>query len=186
VRRSIIACLVALVAMRVIAAGYGLKPGLWETHMVKQIVDGKDMTAQIAAAAAQMQKMMANLSPEQRARMETMVKGGGANGAFQMCISPEMANRDKPIVDREGHCQPATFNRSGNRTTYEFTCSSNGGTMTGKGVATATGDVIASQVDTTSTRADGTTHVTHTETEMKYLGADCGDVKPYTPPKASP
>jgi hypothetical protein len=189
-RKSVFACLTAFAATQVFAGGYGLKAGLWETHLVKQVMDGRDMTAQVAGAAAQMQQAMANMTPEQRARMEAMMKdrGGPAlsnNGTVRMCISPEMANRDKPMVDREG-CEPATINRSGNHTTFEFSCTRNGNVTSGKGEATANGDTIATVVDTTIHRANGETHVMHSESEMKFLGADCGDVKPITPPKPAP
>ena len=126
VRNSLIACGVVLIALRVVAAGFGLKPGLWETQVIKQVVDGKDTTAQINGATAQMQKMMANMSPDQRAKMEAMFKSNGASlepgGGLRLCISPEMANRDTPWVDPKGRCQPAKVSRSGNQATFEVNC----------------------------------------------------------------
>jgi hypothetical protein len=189
-RKSVLACLIALAAIQVSAGGIGLKPGLWETRLVKQVMDGRDNSAQIAGAAAQRQQAMANMTPEQRARMEAMMKdrGGptaGSNGTMRMCISPEMASRDKPLIDREG-CEPATVNRSGNHTTFEFSCTRNGNVTSGKGETTTSGDTISTVVDTTIHRASGETHVMHSESEMKFLGADCGDVKPLTVPKTTP
>jgi hypothetical protein len=191
VRNSLIACGVIVAAVPVAAAVLGLKPGLWETHVTKQVVDGKDMTATINGAAAQLQKMMANLSPDQRAKMEAMMKEHGAamasgDGAIRMCVSPEMANRDTAWVDPKGHCQPVKLIRSGNQASFEINCAENGNTTTGKGLSTMSGDVVTSQVDMTSHGADGQTHVAHTETEMKFLGADCGALKPpATVPSAS-
>jgi hypothetical protein len=189
-RKSMLAWLFALAAIQVFADGIGLKPGLWETRVVKQLMDGRDMSAQIAGASAQMQQAMANMTPEQRARMDAMMKdrGGptvGSNGTIRMCISPEMASRDKPRIDREG-CEPATVSRSGNHATFEFSCTRNGNVTSGKGEATTRGDSISTVVDTTVRRASGETHVMHSETEMKFLGADCGDVKPIRPPKTAP
>jgi hypothetical protein len=191
--KSRIAWLVVLAATQVAAAGFGLKPGLWESRVVKQVMDGRDMTAQIAGAASQMQQAMANLPPEQRARMDVMMKsqGGmsmGSNGTFKMCITAEEANRDRPIIDRQGtgHCEPSSVTHSGNHSTFTISCSSNGNVTTGKGESTASGDLISSQVDITVHRADGSTHQTHTETEMKFLGADCGDVKPMSMPSPAP
>jgi hypothetical protein len=102
-----------------------------------------------------------------------------------MCISPEEASRDKPVLDREGRCQPAIVTHSGNHTTFTINCSSNGNTTTGKGESTAVGDVITSQIDMTVRKANGETHTMHNESEMKFLGPDCGDVKPMPSPKAS-
>ncbi len=189
-RKPMIAGLVTLAVLPALAGGFGLKPGLWETRVVKQVVDGRDISAQIAGATSQMQQAMAAMPPEQRARVEAMMKqhggaGIGSDGGVRICISPEMASRDKPFVDREGHCQPATINRSGEHTTFEFSCSWNGVESTGKGDATIFGDVIRTQVDTKTQKAGGETHLTHSETEMKFLGSDCGSVKPMPLPDAS-
>lgn len=189
-RNPVIASLVALVASTALAGGFGLKPGLWETHVVKQVVDGRDVSAQIAGAASQLQQAMAAVPPEQRARLEAMLKqhGGpaiGSDGAVRICISPEMASRDKPIVDGEGRCQPATVNRSGNHTTFEFSCSWKGVESTGKGDSMVIGDMIRTQLDVKTHNASGETHVTHSETEMKFVAPDCGGVKPLPLPDAS-
>lgn len=188
--KSVFSCLMVLAAMSAFAAETMLKPGLWEIKVVKQVIDGRDMSAQMAAASAHMQQMqqeMANMPPEQRARMQAMLAQSGAgtsgDGGFRVCISPEMAKRNVPIVDKEGHCQPATVTHSGNQTTYEFSCSSNGSTRTGKGEVTSSGDVITNRIDMTSHTASGATHVMHSESQMHYLGSDCGDVKPVDVPK---
>jgi hypothetical protein len=175
-----------LAAINAFGTGFGLKPGLWESKVVKQVVDGRDTSAQMADAGSKMQQAMANMPAEQRARMEAMMKqhGGptmGSDGSVKMCISPEEASQDRPVVDRERRCQPATITRAGNRTTFTINCSSNGTVTTGKGESTATGDTISSEVDMTTKKANGETHVLHTETAMRFLGSDCGDVKPMAP-----
>jgi hypothetical protein len=185
--KSLFSCLLVLAALSAFAAGMGLKPGLWEVKVIKQVIDGRDMTAQIAAASANMQQAMANMPPEQRARMQAMVgnngAGQGGSGGFRICVSPEMAKRNAPMVDKEGRCQPGTVTHSGNETTYEFSCNINGNASEGKGQVTAAGDVITNRMDMTSHAANGKTRVMHTESEMHYLGSDCGDVKPIEPPK---
>jgi Protein of unknown function (DUF3617) len=185
-RRSLIVCLVALIALDAYAAGFGLKPGLWEVRVVKQIVDGRDVSAQVAGATAQLQQLMANMPAEQRAKIDAMLKdkgiSQGSDGNFHLCVSPEMAKLDKPIVDKDGHCQPATLKHSGNKTTYEFNCTANGVTSSGKGEATVAGDLITTQTDATTKNTSGATHVMHNESEMKFLGADCGNVKPPSAP----
>jgi hypothetical protein len=184
--RTLVVCLVALAALLAHATGVGLKPGLWEVRVVKQVVDGRDTTATMAAQAAQMQQTLARMSPEQRAQMEAMFKQKGispvSDGGYRLCISPEMAKRDTPVVDRDGRCQPIKVTHSGNRTNYEINCSSNGITSVGKGESTAAGDLITTRSDMTMTRANGPPRVMHSESEMKYLGTDCGDVKPPAPP----
>jgi Protein of unknown function (DUF3617) len=185
-KQSLAVGLIALTAVCAYAAGMGLKAGLWEVRMVKQVIDDRDMTAQMSAQAAQMQQMMASMPPEQRAKMEEAFKqrgiSQGGTGGFRMCVTPEMAKRDAPIVDREGRCQPASFTHSGNQTTFEFSCTTNGNTTAGKGEAVSSGDLITTRVDMTIKNANGQSHVMHNESEMKFLGSDCGDVKPIAPP----
>ncbi|MGA2341647.1 MAG: DUF3617 domain-containing protein [Steroidobacteraceae bacterium] len=180
-------CLLAFFALASYAGGLGLKPGLYEVKIVKQVVDGRDMTAQIAASAERMQQMMANMTPDQRAQMQAMMPKAGAglgdNGNFRICISPEFAKRDQPVIDKEGHCQPATVKHDGNVTSYEFSCSSNGGTRQGKGESVSNGDVLTNRVDMTMTQSSGQTRKLHNESEMHYLGPDCGAVKPFDAPK---
>jgi len=187
VSKASLSCLFVFAAFCCYAADFGLKPGLWEVKVLKQVMDGRDMSAQMAAASANLQQAMANMPPEQRARMEAMMPksgaGLGANGSVRICVSPEMAKRNTPFVDKDGHCQPATVTHTGNVTSYQFSCSSNGSTREGKGEATSAGDLITNRVDMTTHSANGTTHIMHNESEMHYLGADCGDVKPIEPPK---
>jgi hypothetical protein len=193
-RKQLVVVVVAVAAFAAIdglAAGFGLKPGLWESRIIKHVMDGRDMTSQMTGAMSQMQNTLSRLPPEQRAQMEAMMKqrGGmtmGTEGTTKMCISPEMAARDQPIVDQEGRCQPAKVNHSGNHTAFEINCSVNGTVMTGNGESTARGDLIANRVDMNIRRGNGETHVLHTETEMKFLGSDCGDVKPFSLPKTKP
>ena len=180
-KRLIVAASLAVLASSPCAQTTGMKAGLWEMRTLKQVMDGKDMQAQMAAAQAQMQQAMANMPPEQRKQMEaTMAKQGAAmsgGGAHRMCISPEMAARDKPMVDPEGRCEPAKVSRSGNKTSYEFNCKSDGRSMVGKGDSTFAGDTITSRMDMTTSDATGK-HTMQTEQQMKYLGADCGGLKP--------
>lgn len=188
-RRFVFAGLVTLVTAPAWGAGYGLKPGLWQSRMVKEIVDGRDMTAQMVGMASQMRQELARFPPEQRARIEAMMKahGGasmGADATVKMCITPALSKRQSPFLDRSGHCQPATMTRIGNRTNFTINCRFNGNTTVGKGESTATGDIITSRIDMTTHSGDGKTRVVHSETEMKYLGPDCGDVKPISVPKA--
>jgi hypothetical protein len=166
------------------AADSHLKPGLWEVRVVKQVVDGKDQSAQMSGMAAQMQQAMASMTPDQRARVEAMMKSRiGSDGAIRICLSPEMAKRDTPMIDKEGRCQPASVQRSGDHISYEINCTSNGTTTKGKGESTFSADVVSSRNDITMIQG-GTTHAMQTETEMRFVGADCGDVKPFTPPAA--
>jgi hypothetical protein len=175
-RKSIVAVLVAL-SGTAFAQGSGLKPGLWEVKQLKQVMDGRDMNAQMAAAQAQMQQSLAKLPPEQRKQMEAMMGKQGAGGGTRICISPAMAARDKPMVDPDGRCEPAKVSRSGNKTSFEFNCTRDGRTMVGKGESTVSSDLVQTRMDMTTTDATGR-HTMQNESQMKYLGPDCQGIKP--------
>jgi hypothetical protein len=169
-------------------AGFGLKPGLWELRIVKQIVDGHDHTAEILGASAKMQQLLANLPPDQRARMESVMKqrgiAPGAEGGLKICVTPEMAKRDRPIIDPKGHCQPATVTHTGNTTHFTYECTANGETLDGSGEARASGDLITISADVTATRAGAPPRQLHNETELHFIGASCGDVEPSPSPQS--
>jgi hypothetical protein len=162
------------------ADGPGLKAGLWEVKVVHQLVDGKDMTAQLSAAQERMQQSLGSLSPAQRSQMEAMLgrqAAAGTGGGQRVCISAAMAARNKPMADPRTHCEPTSVNHAGNRTTYEFNCSSGGRTTVGKGESVASGDQVHTSVDMTVTDARGT-HTMQSESQMSYLGGDCQGIKP--------
>jgi hypothetical protein len=179
-KKSVLAILVAL-GTTAYADTPAMKAGLWEMTVVRQVMDGRDMSAQMAAAQAQMQQAMAKMSPAQRKQMESMMGsqggGGSGGGAMRICVSPAMAARDKPMVDPEGRCEPAKVSRSGNKTSFEFNCTTGGRTSVGKGETVVSGDSMTTRMDMTTTDAHGR-HTMQNETQMKYLGADCQGVKP--------
>ena len=166
------------------AQSSSLKAGLWEIKPIRQVVDGRDMSAQMASAQAKMQQEMANMTPDQRKQMEAMTKSlgagvpsqGGLAGGTRICVSPAMAAKNAPMVDREGRCPPAKVTRSGNKTSFEFNCT-NGHTRVGRGESTASGDTVSTRVDMTTTDARGH-HTMQSESQMTYLGSDCQGIKP--------
>ncbi|WP_347249650.1 DUF3617 domain-containing protein [Zoogloea sp.] len=178
-RFTVAACL-ALVAGSTWAEPM-MKAGLWEMRIEKQVMDGQDMTAAIAAAQAELQKMMANMPPERRKQMEQAmggkgiapIAGGGSPNASRLCISPEMAARDKPVAMPDGRCEPAKTQRSGNRIVFELNCQG----LVGKGESVITGDSVSSRMDMTMSDARGK-HEMHMESRMNYLGPDCKGLKP--------
>jgi hypothetical protein len=178
--KKVLALVPTLLCATAFAENSALKPGLWETRMIHQVMDGRDMTAQMAGAQSRMQAAMANMSPAQRQQVESMMKGrgmGAGGGATRICISPEMASRNTPMVDPKGHCAPAKVSHSGNTTTFDFDCTSEGRHSVGHGQSVASGDTIHTTLDMTMTDARGT-HRMQSESEMSYLGAESQGIKP--------
>jgi len=181
--KKLILLVLILVSGLALAEGAKIKPGLWQIKAIRQVMDGRDMTAQMATAQEKMSQAMANMSPEQRQRMEAMTGGKGmpaqhaAGGGARVCFSAAMAARDTPVVDPKGRCERTTLNRNGNTTEFEFKCSMNGHTSAGKGKRTVNGDTVLTSVDVTMTDARGK-HTMQSESQMTYLGADCQGIKP--------
>jgi hypothetical protein len=154
-----------------------MQPGLYELKTVKVITDGVDHASQIA----KMQAQMASMPPEQRAQMEAMMQQHGVNvnsgtGTIQMCFSGEQLKKNFVPGNQNGKCDPA-YTQNGSSFSFTYNCQRSGGTSSGKGTATRSGDTISFTVDDTTTGANGT-HSNHSEMQMTYLGTNCGAIKP--------
>lgn len=165
------------------AVDLGVKAGLWETRMIHNVIDGKDMAPQLNALMAQqqakMQAAMANMTPEQRAQMMSQMKSlAGNNGTTRTCLSPTMAAKQSALIDPEGHCSAISITPSGmNKISFSFTCNRDGNTATGTGTRTVSGDTATLHMDMSSTGNNGK-HTMQMDSEMTYLGADCQGVLP--------
>ncbi|MGA3157109.1 MAG: DUF3617 domain-containing protein [Steroidobacteraceae bacterium] len=158
-----------------------LQVGLWEVKPLKTVIDGVDNSAKMAQAMASMQAQMANMPPDQRAKMEAMMQQHGVtinqNGLTgQVCLNQDMVKRNAFPVGKDSNCQP-TWTQAGNTTNFAYSCSNNGVTRSGKGTAQRSGNSVSIVTDGTTTSAGGN-HTEHMELQMNYLGADCGAIKP--------
>lgn len=170
-KTALSALLLGLLCPLAASAAGPMKQGLWE------------MTVK-----SDQMKAMPKLSPEQMEMMRQrgiqipQMNDGGM--VTKVCVSKEMAERDTPPAMSHGmsDCQPKNAQKSGNTFTSDIVC--NGPNMQGTGTTkvTYTGDSFTSVSDFKGT-AHGTPMNTHSETSGKYLGADCGSVKPFAMPK---
>lgn len=169
-----------LVASGAVQAQVAMKPGLWETRMVRMTVDGKDMLSQMSAAQEQMRQSLAKMPPEQRKKMEAMMAGQGGDMMTQrICISPEMAAKDGAMAPPRAECGPPKITKSGNRSTFEMACKQeNGGQVVSKGETQLNGDQMNAKMEAVATEPRGARRVTQTETQMKFVSSDCGNIKP--------
>jgi len=142
-----------------------MKPGLWEVHILKMEQNGQDMLVM-------MRQAMASIPPEQRKKMG--LSGNDATVA-RMCYSEAMVKGDSWMAGQNAQkqgCSPPKVNRSGNRGAFEVTCNN----MTSKGEYETTGDQISMKTETT-TGPGGKDKIAQ-EMQMKFLGSDCGNIKP--------
>ena len=176
-KKLVIAVLASFAVPALAPAAPVLKAGLWEVKQTKQVFDGQDRSAQIAASRARMQQALAGLPAEQRKQMEAMMAGQDPGGAVRVCVSPEMAARDRPVVDPRSHCETDKVSRSGNAMTFEVSCNADGRATTGRGKVVSTGDTVTTEMVMSVSDASGK-HTVQSESRMTYLGADCKGVRP--------
>lgn len=173
-----------LVAFASTAGAQALKPGLWEiTHKMNSA------NAQMDQQMAQMQKQMAAMPPAQRKQMEAMMAkqgtqmptvapGGGMS--MKMCLTKEMAERND-IPAQQGDCKTTHQSRTGNTMKVAFACTKP--PSSGEGQYTFTSPEAYSMKMAVTTTVQGKPEKMNMEGSGKWLGADCGNIKPIVAPK---
>lgn len=160
------------------AAQQQLKPGLWE---IQQKMGGNpELEQQMAQAKA----AMAAMPPEQRKQMEAMMARQGvqmgANNSIRICMTKEMVEKNE-IPSQQGDCKVTNQARSGNTMKASFACTnpaSSGNTE----VTIASPEAYTMKTNVT-TSARGKPEQMTLEGSGKFVGADCGSVKPVQAPK---
>ncbi|MFZ6758521.1 DUF3617 domain-containing protein [Undibacterium sp. Ji50W] len=147
-----------------------MKPGLWELTIKSDAM-----------------KAMPKIPPEQMEKMKQMgIKMPDMqNGAMvqKVCFTKEMVDQDKPPSGgREQQCQNKDFSRSGNSYTSEIVCDMPEMKGTGNVKGSFTPDSLTSVYDFKGV-SHGKPFSHHTETTGKWMGSDCGDVKPFVMPQ---
>lgn len=161
-----------------------LKPGLWEVSTRMQSGSG-----QMEAAMAQMQQQMASMSPEQRRMMQDMMAkqgvgmGGAAPGAgmsVRLCMTKEMVERNE-IPVQQGNCRTTSQSHVGKTLKMAFSCSNP--SSNGEAEVTIVGPEAYQSKVSVNTSAGGRAERMNMDSSGKWLGADCGSVKPMMMPK---
>lgn len=171
------------------AAGLGLKAGLWDVRLVRQTVDGHDVSAQLTESVAKGQTALAKLPPDARARAEQRFHpnhDSGGNTSFLICLTPAMAASDLPVLDRQASCRPLMLSHSSGHVSFRIECSADGTLVKGQGQAINTGALIITKSDVITRASDGSTHTLHNETQMQFFGTHCGKLLPPAKSAAAP
>lgn len=174
----------ALAAFACTAGAQSLKPGLWEINQKMQTSGG-----QSDQRMAQMQQQMANMPPERRKMMEDMMAkqgvkmgpgGPGGGMSMQVCMTKEMVERNDVPAQR-GDCKTTRQSRSGNTMKMAFACTNP--PSSGEGEVTFTGAETYRMKMMVNTQVQGKPEKVNMDGSGKWLGSDCGNVKPMVPPK---
>lgn len=169
-------------ATQALAEAPPIKAGLWEITTENQTVDGKTMPDMSAQMAEQLKKM----PPEMRKQMEAHMKAKGVQmtpgqTGVRLCLTREMLNRDNwQQSQAQSDCRNTEMNRSGNTMKWKFKCTQP--PSEGEGETTFQGsDGYVTEMRVQSQR-QGQPRLMTMKHRGRWLGADCGDVKPITPP----
>jgi hypothetical protein len=178
--RKIVLAAAALAAAGTASAQSQMKPGLWEiTHKTQS------SSGQMEQQMAQMQQQMANMPPEQRKMMEEMMAqrgmkiGAGGGMTMKICMTKEMVERHEMPTNR-GECKSTQQAMSGNSMKVAFTCVNP--PSSGEGQFTFNSSEAYNMKMVVHTTMQGKPETMNMEGSGKWLGADCGAVKPIRPP----
>jgi len=156
------------------ASAQNLKPGLWEVRHKMQ--GTPEMERQLEEA----RKQMAAMPPEQRRQMEAMMAGRGVQmgvggHSVRMCLTREMVERNE-IPAQQGDCRMTNQQRTGNTLKVNFTCTNP--PSSGESRMTINSPESYAMKTTASSSIDGRVETMSVEGSGKWVGADCGSLKP--------
>jgi hypothetical protein len=155
-----------------------LQAGLWEHSVQMQGAAG----GQMDQAMAQMQQQLASMPPEQRKQVEAMmasrgVKAGGAGQptTVKVCVTPEAAARNE--LPQQAGCTQEILRRNADGISLRFSCSGPPPSH-GEGEYKMSSPTSYSGLMTVDTEVNGRPERVEMRQSGRWLGADCGTVKP--------
>jgi hypothetical protein len=171
-------------ALALPAGAQNMKPGLWE---LSNKVSSSD--SQMQSAMAEMQKQLASMPPEQRKAMQQMMERNGmqmsvgAGGALtsRMCMTKEMIER-KEFPVQEGDCKQKVTQAGPNKMKVAFSCTKPA--ASGEGEMTVDSDTSYRARMHIKGGEGGPQQTVDMDIAGKWLGADCGKLRPISIPQA--
>jgi len=159
-----------------LAAPPNAKPGLWESTVTRQM-EGTPV-APVADSA--------KLTPEQRARLEQMMRLRGTTAPttsiVRYCVTTEAAQRWESFVQESGtdpKCERSVQDESAASLKMSFVCA--GGQQQGTAAFTATDANRIRGTISLVRRETGGDRKTTVDIDSRWVSGDCGAVKPGTP-----
>ena len=149
-----------------------IKAGLWEVQVERE--GGTKMP--------DMNEHLKNMPPEQRKRMEAMMKergvdmSGGMN-KLKICFDKESLDQERWKGEHDSRCKTDMSNRGSTSWKWHSVCGEPYHSVT-DGEATFTSSESYVVKSSTTMTMKGETKTVKTTVNSKWLGSDCGDVKP--------
>lgn len=165
-----VACLLTLCAADDISP-LNVKVGLWEIT-VTHSMSGMPAAPNIAPDA------LAKMPPDQRARVEAMMKGTPSTDVRKECITKEKLEKHSAFSNNRGDCARTVISSTPRKLEVKFHCeekqSSSDGTFAMDALAT---DNVKGTMHMVTNTANGHSMTMDFTINSKFLGAECGDVK---------
>ncbi|HWZ43653.1 MAG TPA: DUF3617 domain-containing protein [Candidatus Saccharimonadales bacterium] len=156
-----------------------IKPGLWE---VTTSSESKGAPPVDPARKAEMEKMMAKMSPEMRARVEAAQKKSQAHMAGpnvrKSCVTKEDLSGALGMPKEADKCTRTVIKATSSTQEIRVDCAQGEHKSSALLRVTATNSENWSGTMDTTIAAAGKDITVRTNMSGKWLGADCGDVKP--------
>jgi hypothetical protein len=180
--RCLLGC--AITSVLGLASAQTMKPGLWE--ITSKNTGG---SPEITKGMAEAQKSLESMPAEQRKMMEDMMAkkgitmgkpGSGMSASMKMCMTKDMIDRNE-LGAQQGNCTRTSSQRSANTLKFKVECSNPPSSGEGQ-VTFVSADAYTSSMRINTT-VEGKAQTMTMETSGKFLGADCGSIKPLAVPK---
>jgi len=159
-------------------AGDAIKPldvklGLWEVTNTMQMSGMPPVSIPPDA--------LARMTPDQRARVEAMMKERGLGSprtrTQKSCMTREKMNKQEIFNDEEKHCTRTVVASSGSKLEMRLQCTTEGATTSGTfRIEALNSENVKGAMQMATTSGDRTMNMNSNFT-AKWLGPDCGDVK---------
>jgi hypothetical protein len=147
-----------------------VKEGLWEVTVTHSMT-GMPAMPNIPPDA------LAKMPPEQRARMEAMMKGGATTDVRKECVTKEKLEKHSAFSANRGDCTRTVVNSTGSKLEVKFHCEEKQSSSDGTLLVEAIGSDNVKGTMHSVTNANGHTMTMDFTISSKYLGPACGDVK---------
>ena len=171
-RTNFILVVIVVFSLTVFAADkitpLNVKEGLWEMTV----------THSMTGMPAIPPDALAKMPPEQRARMEAMMKGGATTDVRKECITKEKLEKQSAFSDDRKECTRTVLNSTSSKLEMKIHCKGEEqGSMDGTLLVEAIGSDNVKGKMQAVTNANGKTMNMNFTFSSRYLGPACGDVK---------
>lgn len=147
-----------------------VKVGLWEMTMTHSMT-GMPATANIPP------ETLAKMPPEQRARIEAMMKGTPSTDVRKECVTQEKLDKNSAFSDNRGSCTRTVVNSTSRKLEVKFHCEEKQSSSDGTLLMEAIGSDNVKGTMHSVINNNGRTMTMDFTINSKYLGSSCGDVK---------